>query len=291
MDVLLALDGSEPSLVAQGLVADLAWPPGTTVHLATAYEIPGDWATGTMDWLDDAEAATHRQLREVLQTSGDPLMKRGLQVENHVIRGRAPHALIDLASDIEADIIVMGSRGRGGLSSMLLGSVAVEVTSEAPCPVLVSRGSSVSRLLVATDGSASANAIAERLGEWGIFRGLTADAVAVSIPDSPAFESIVNLYTLGDKRLARKRQELGERYQADAEEMAERLSAVGIPSEAHLRAGDPARQILAAAREHASDLIVTGSRGLGTFEGLLLGSVARKVLTHADCSVLIVRTA
>jgi nucleotide-binding universal stress UspA family protein len=287
----LALDGSDPSLVGRDLVSGLAWPSGTTVHLVAAYEVPGDWATGTVDWLDDAEAATHRQLMEDLRASAQPLTERGLQAELHVVRGRAANAVTDLARDIEADIIVMGSRGRGGLSSMLLGSVAVEVTSEAPCPVLVSRGSSVSRLLVATDGSASANAIPERLGEWGISRGLTADAVAVSIPDSPAFESIVNLYTLGDKRLARKRQELRERYQADAEEMAERLSAVGIPSEAHLRAGDPARQILAAAREHASDLIVTGSRGLGTFEGLLLGSVARKVLTHADCSVLIVRTA
>jgi nucleotide-binding universal stress UspA family protein len=56
-----------------------------------------------------------------------------------------------------------------------------------------------------------------------------------------------------------------------------------------VRSGDPANEILQAAAELKSDLIVTGSRGLGTLDRLVLGSVARNVLIHAPCSVLIVR--
>lgn len=172
---------------------------------------------------------------------------------------------------------------------MLLGSVSGEVASQAPCSVLVARAATVSRLLVATDGSDAAIAIPERLKRWGILRNTKADAVAVSIPDSPAFELMVGLYTLGDERLATMRRELHDRYQADAETIAERMSAIGIPTIAHLRAGDPAAEILAAATEHRSDLIITGSRGLGTLEHLVLGSVARNVLVHARSSVLVVR--
>ena len=54
-------------------------------------------------------------------------------------------------------------------------------------------------------------------------------------------------------------------------------------------AGDPATEILAAARDKGIDLIVVGSRGRGRLGGILLGSVSQKIVTHAPCSVLIVR--
>ena len=293
MKVVLALDGSPPSLVARDLVVGLPWPAGATVHLLAAYQVLADWTGGigsTVDWVADAEEAMRDQLQDELQTLSEPLIEHGLKVERHVVQGRAATAINDLATEIGADLVVTGSRGRGQLHSMLLGSVAAEVASDAPCPVLVARGSSVSRLLVATDGSGNANAIPDRLEAFEIFRGSRADAVAVSIPDGPAFELMVGLYTLGDERLASKRRELREQYQADADAMAQRLTAIGIPTTPHLRAGNPAREILAAAEEHGTDLIVTGSRGLSGLERMVLGSVARNVLIHARCSVLIMRT-
>lgn len=54
-------------------------------------------------------------------------------------------------------------------------------------------------------------------------------------------------------------------------------------------AGDPAKQILACAEAEGADLIITGSRGLGTLKGLLLGSVSQKVSHLASCSCLTVR--
>lgn len=294
MKVLLALDGSAPSLVARDLVLSLPWPADTVVHLLAAYQVPVDWTDGvgsTMDWVGSLEDAIRDQFHDELRTHAAALVSRGLKVEQHVSHGRAADAILDVAAQIEADLIVSGSRGRGQLASMLLGSVATEVATHAPCPVLVARGATVSRLLVATDGSDNANAIPERLGAWGVFGGTHADAVAVSVPDGPAFELMVSLYTLGDERLATLRAASAKQVRADADAMAARLTSIGIPATGHVRSGDPAQEILAAAEEHGSDLIITGSRGLGGVERLLLGSVARNVVIHARRSVLIMRSA
>ena len=292
MKLLLGLDGSAPSLVARDLVAGVRWPAGTEAHLLAAYHVPVDWSGGigsTMDWVGDIEDAIRDQLDEELRTLGAPLAEAGLTVTHHVARGRAADAISDAAARLGVDLIVTGSRGRGQLQSMLLGSVATEVATHAPCPVLVARGAHVSRLLVAADGSSNAGSIPDRLGAWGMFHGMPADVVAVAVPDGPAFELMVNLHTLGDERLAEQRKELALRVGRDADEMASRLTDLGIPATAHVRSGDPAPEIVGAAGDHQADLIVTGSRGLGGIERLLLGSVARNVLVHARCSVLIVR--
>jgi len=292
MKAILALDGSAPSLVARDLVVGLPWPADATIHLLAAYQVPVDWtgAVGsTMDWVGDIQDAIRDRLDEQLRAHAAALVDAGLKVEQHVIRGRAADAINDLAAEIGADLIVTGSRGRGQLASMLLGSVATEVATHAPCPVLVVRRATASRLLVATDGSGSAEAIPKRLGEWDVFRYSQAIAVAVSVPDDPAFELMVGLYTLGDERVGALRAESAAKAQTDGDSMAERLTSIGIPATADVRNGDPAHEILAAAEDHGSDLIVTGSRGLGAVERLVLGSVARNVAIHARCSVLIVR--
>lgn len=292
MKILLALDGSEPSLVARDLVAGLRWPAGTSVHVVAAYQVPVDWTGGigsTMDWIGEIEDAIRDELMTKVSEMSQALVDAGLDVERRTVVGRPADVIIDEAKRIGADLIVTGSRGHGRLRSMLLGSVAAEVTSHAGCPVLVARADRVTRMLVATDGSASAGLISDRLAAFEAFRGVQAEVVAVSAPETPAYELIVGLYTLGDERLARRRADMRALTAEAADDMADRLKAAGIPATPHVRSGDPAGEILAAADDHAADLIVTGSRGLGGIDRLLLGSVARNVLSHARASVLIVR--
>lgn len=69
----------------------------------------------------------------------------------------------------------------------------------------------------------------------------------------------------------------------------EALAARGIPVTVAPRAGDPATAILEVAEKDGADLIVMGTRGLGTAERWLIGSVSDKVLHHAHCSVLVAR--
>jgi nucleotide-binding universal stress UspA family protein len=292
MKILLALDGSACSVVARDLVASLPWPSGTEVELVAAFDVPVDWTGGVgshMDWVGDVEDATRESLAEQITGLGAPLLERGWTVSHRVVRGRAASVINEVARELESDLIVTGSRGRGPLRSMLLGSVAAEIAADAPCSVLVARRPAVSRLLVATDGSEIARSIPDRLSAWGAFDGIPAETVAISIPDGPVFETAVSLYTLGNERLATQRKELRATYETAAETMAERLTELGMPATAHVRGGDPAHEIIAVAEEREADLIVTGTRGLGGIDRLLLGSVARNVLTHARCSVLVMR--
>jgi nucleotide-binding universal stress UspA family protein len=292
MRILLALDGSDSSIQARDLVAGLPWPDGTAIHLLTAYEVPIDWTGGVgagMAWVGDVEDALRDEAAAELERLAAPLAGRGWQIERQVIKDRPASAIVAAAHSFEADLIAIGSRGRGPLTSMLLGSVSAEVVDQASCSVLVARGERVSRLLVATDGSDAARAIPDLLGTWGVFRGVAAEAFSVAPPPEPTFELVAGLYTLGRYDFAEDRQQLLDRHRQFAEHMAQRLAERGIPATSTVLAGDAAHEIIAAARRRGVDLIVTGTRGLHGVERVILGSVARNVLLHAPCSVLVVR--
>lgn len=294
MRLLLALDGSPPSLIARDLVAGLPWPPRTTVTVIGAYRVPVDWTGGvgsTMDWVGEIEDATRDQLLNGLHDWSAPLRAAGLTVVHEAVEGRAADVIVDAAKRLGVDLIVTGSRGRGALRSMLLGSVANEIVSHAHVPVLVARAPTVGRVLVATDGSPAADAIADVLGAWGVLRGAEVEVVAVSVPDGPAYEVMVGMSSLGSERLQQQRVELRAEAQRAADRMASRLGDLGMAATPHVRIGDATAELLAAADDAGADLIITGSRGLGGLDRLLLGSVARNVLVHSRCSVLVVRGA
>jgi nucleotide-binding universal stress UspA family protein len=292
MRILLALDGSPSSIQARDLVAALRWPPGTVIRLATAYEVPIDWSGGLgagMAWVGDAEDAVRDELTAELGRLAEPLAGHDWQVDRQVVSDRPASAIIDTARDFEADLIALGSRGRGPLTSMLLGSVSAEVVDHAACSVLVARGEQVSRLLIATDGSDAARAIPDRLGAWGVFRGLAAEALSVAPLPERTFELLADVYTLGQYRFTDDRQELLDRHRGFAEQLAQQLAEQHIPATSSVMAGDAAHEIIDAARRRGADLIVTGTRGLHGLERVILGSVARNVVLHAPCSVIVVR--
>jgi nucleotide-binding universal stress UspA family protein len=293
MRILLALDGSESSIRARDLVAGLPWPKGTAFCAMSAYELPIDWtgAVGTpMPWVADAEDAMRDELNAELEGLEEPLAGRGWQLERQVVKGRPATAILDAARRFEADLIVLGSRGRGPLTTMLLGSVSAEVIDEAGCSVLVARGSRASQVLVATDGSDVARAIPDDLSALGAFRGAAVEAISVAPLPDRSFDLLGEVYTLGTHRSDDDRQSRLDRHRHIAEEMAQRLTERGIVATASVLAGDPAHEIIAAADRRGADLIVTGTRGLHGVKRVILGGVARNVLLHASCSVLVVRS-
>ena len=290
--VLLAVDGSPSSAEARDLVASLAWPSGTTVTLLAAYTLPSLWFGEGMaagEWLAEAEDELRDGAQAELETMAGPIEARGWNVERRAVMGRPASVIAATADEIDADLIVLGSRGRGTIGSMLLGSVSAEVAAEARQSVLVARGSGVTRLLVATDGSDCASVIPSILASWHAFQGLPTVALSIAPVDSPAMEFLTNLYTMGSEPVEERRATLVEGYADYAATMARRLTEAGLPAEHEGRSGDAAHGIIEAARDHRADLIVTGSRCLHGVDRLLLGSVARNVLLHAHASVLIVR--
>ncbi len=295
MRVLLAYDGSAGAEAARELLGHLRLPAGAVVAVVAALEsapdlfgapetglIPGDSG--------EAERRLVKDLDRQLWNVGALLRAPDRGCEARVLRGRPASALVDEAKRWEADLIVIGSRGHGPLESLLLGSVSAEVVDHAPCPVLVVRHPTARRMLLGVDGSDSAHRAVATLAAWRLLHAVPTTVVAVLEPVASwpvalggAFAPTV--VTLVDGTYDDRRKTL----RGVVAEALATLRGAGMIAEGEIREGDPANELVKACAEHAADLVVVGTRGLGTLGRILLGSVARKVLLHTDASVLVVR--
>lgn len=131
--ILHPTDLSDASRPAFAYACDLAWEYGARLVVAYAQEpIPPLVANGivipTDD--DDARAIARKQLDALRPTEST------IDVERLLRDGPAVETIVGLADEVKADLIVMGTHGRGGLSRLLLGSVAEQVLRRVHCPVL-----------------------------------------------------------------------------------------------------------------------------------------------------------
>ena len=297
MRVMIAYDGSAGAEAARDFVAHLPIPDGSAITLVTALErgpdlfgapefavVPHDAA--------DAEAILLSDLQEMLHAAAAPLRAPSRTVDTRVVRGRPASAVLDEAHALMPDLLVIGSRGHGPLASVLLGSVSTEVVDHAPCPVLVVRHPSAHRVVVGVDGSESSQRAIATLVAWPILRDLTAKVVTIA-SDAPTWAASMGagFYPAWVDLHESHTDEMREQLLNVARRSADELRESGMPATVELRSGDPADEIIKAAKAEDADLVVVGSRGLSTLPRLLLGSVARKVLLHATQSVLIVREA
>lgn len=295
MRILVAIDGSEPAGRALDLVANVAWPAATEIVVAEAIGsgtelFGGPWPTLALVQADRIEADIREQAQAIVEEARERLARPGLSVEAAVLQGRPATAIVDRARAMRAHLIVVGSRGHGTIGSMLLGSVSAEVVDQASAPVLVARGQLIERVVMAWDGSSCASRAADFLRTWPIFAGAAVRVVSVADSEVPwwtGFPEVGSpaLMPIYVEATAASR----EQHDQLAREMAAELQAAGLSAEADRREGDAATEILAAANASNADLIVMGTRGRRGLARAVLGSVARNVLQHASCSVLIVR--
>jgi nucleotide-binding universal stress UspA family protein len=198
--------------------------------------------------------------------------------------------IVERATEMRADLIVVGSRGHGTIESMVLGSVSAEVVDHAPCPVLVARGQGTRRVVLGWDGSSGATRVADLLRSWPLFAGAAVRVVSVAdvkfpwwtgFPEAGSAEMLPMYLETADA--------MREEHEELAATMASQLRGAGMTADHERRDGDPATEVLAAAAEWTADLIAIGTHGRTGLRRIILGSVARNVLQHAPCSVLIVR--
>ncbi len=297
MRILLAVDGSVCSDRATELVASCSLPPGSTIRVIGVHQPYADTLAYTWAAIGDAGAgpetedeATIRQLREAIARTELALQQEGSTVEGFIVHGRPGSAIVDEAAAADADLVVVGSRGHGTIATMLLGSTAAEVVDHAPCPVLVARHGHLGPVAFADDGSHSARTAESVFTTWPIFAGepisvLTVAEVAVQVAAgyTPGlYDQVLESYTAS---VDAARVEVLEKATTEAH----RLSEAGLDATPYVLEGDPAAEILRFATERGIATIVMGTRGRTGLARLILGSVARNVLLHAPCSVLIVR--
>jgi nucleotide-binding universal stress UspA family protein len=148
--VVLAIDGSEEASRAAEAAVELCEKTGSELHVVHVGEDFYLTAVTDLDmvaptWVaqeyPESEANFEQIARKVLDTEVEKVEAAGGTVAQAYLRmGRADAEIVDLAKEIEAGLVVLGSRGLGGIKRALLGSVSYSVVRHAHCPVLVVRG-------------------------------------------------------------------------------------------------------------------------------------------------------
>jgi nucleotide-binding universal stress UspA family protein len=137
--ILLATDGSPHAELAALKAVDLAESTGARLHVvavgrtfpAAVYDVYTE--AGSEDLRREAQTILDEQVRKIEEAGGT------VAIAHLKMNERRDEAIVHLAEEIGADLIVMGSRGFGGLKRALLGNVADSVVRHAHCPVLVVR--------------------------------------------------------------------------------------------------------------------------------------------------------
>jgi nucleotide-binding universal stress UspA family protein len=149
--IVLATDGSTEAQMAARTAADLAHKTNSELHLVHAFGIAGvgppvypeatDFQSVEYEAeVDERQRISEQRAREVLEAEVQKIRSwGGTLAGEHLIEGRVAPGIVTLAEEIGAGLIVMGSRGRGGIRRALMGSVSESVMRHAHCPVLVVR--------------------------------------------------------------------------------------------------------------------------------------------------------
>jgi nucleotide-binding universal stress UspA family protein len=278
--ILVAVDGSESSrnalLQAFRLAVDeKCWITVTSV-------VPP--LTGDLDLtgVKDIHGALAKPCEEALRDAERLAQEEGVLIKTVCEEGETYERIVDLADGSNADVIVMGRRGLTKVARAMIGSVTARVIGHTQRDVLVVPAEAVlgwKKILVATDGSRfSTLAIGKAIDFAAAYGG---SLVAVSVVDVPTEFYAEAPQAVDD--MVRKAKE----YTAAVRKQAE---AAGVKAETYVGEAEAFEAIVKLARDREVDMIVVGSHGRTGLRRLLMGSVTEKVIGHAPCPVLVVKS-
>jgi nucleotide-binding universal stress UspA family protein len=286
--IVVGTDGSESATRAVQWAAREAVLRHCPLEIVNTYTWPlSGYPDGLIvsNDLHDALQANSRKMVDDAKQAAEEVMSSvpELAVSTTATAGNAQQALRKLSQ--EAELMVLGSRGLGGFTGLLMGSIAVALTSQAGCPVTVVRGThepADGPVVVGVDGTPVSEAAIAFAFEEAALRA--APLVAVHAWHETAFDISMNTtIALEFWRSANEyAQELiGERLAGWREKYPD------VPVTTEVRGTSPAEQLVHQSAQ--AQLVVVGSRGRGGFTGLTLGSTSHAVLRHAECPVTVVR--
>lgn len=291
MNILLAVDGSEHAFDATHLLRDLPCFP--ECHL-TAMMVIIPKLTSFNFYVDSVLQKTKEML----------VIENGPTVETRKIFSANPAEMINkFARENKTNLIVMGAKGLRATFGVLLGGTAQQVVEYSTCPVLIVRQpyEGLRKVLLVSDGSPHSKMTTKFLTQFHLPAGAQVEICHVMPPsvtpddlshvwsryfDPGAIEYPSNVLEEINQQLEMD-QVIGEKILQDAKQV---LETAQVPvSQTKLLRGDAATEILNYCESTEIDLIVAGSRGLSQVAGWWLGSVSRKLVHYAPCSVMIVK--
>ena len=286
--VVAAVDGSLASLAAVRWAANTALKRGIPLRLAASYTMPqflyAEGMVPPQELFDDLQAET----MEKIETARAEAQKVAPDIEicHTLAEGSPIDMLLDMSKDVT--IIVMGSRGLGGLSGMVMGSVSAAVVSHALCPVVVVREDldeayKYGPVVVGVDGSG----ISQKAIEYAFAEADARDCELIAVHtwmDMQIQASLAGL-TAAQRQWEVVEQEqhmlLGHRLAGFSEKYPD-VKVTKIVTRDR-----PVRALTDAAL--GAQLLVVGSHGRGGFKGMLLGSTSRALLQSTPCPMMVVR--
>lgn len=288
--IVCAVDGSDASKTAAKWAANTAVKRGIPLRLVSSYSMPqflyAEGMVPPQELYEDLEAETLEKIEEAKKVAVD--FVPGVDVSHQIEEGSPIDMLLDLSE--QCTMIVMGSRGLGGLSGMVMGSVSAAVVSHASCPVVVVREDNhvteetkYGPVVVGVDGSGVSQKAIENAFKEADARG--AELIAVHTwMDMQVQASLAGLSAAQQQwQVVEEEQNalLGQRLAGWHERYPDVKVTKVVTRDRPVRA-------LADASEGAQ-LLVVGSHGRGGFKGMLLGSTSRALLQAAPCPMMVVR--
>lgn len=284
--VIAGVDGSPAGMAAAEAAAEEARLREVPLRLVHAYHWPTAPVGGArLVYEPDVDAMRNMAERFMADAASRARsVAPDIDVTTDLLWGEALKVLVRLSH--KATLIVVGSRGLGSFTGLLVGSVALHLVAHTHCPVEVVRGRPrpSGDVLLGVDGSPAAQPSVDFAFDEAALRGCGVTAVHAwsewtTPAQPPPDRSMPYAYEAGMLR------DDGERL------LAESLAGSGerqpdVPVERRTVRGRP-RETLIEGSKHAR-LLVVGARGRGGFAGLLLGSVSQAALHHADCPVAVV---
>lgn len=286
-DLVVGYDGSPAAAAAVTWAAGEAELLGARLRIITGASYSafaaGPYAGPVIQDLEDGARSIGEE--------GQRLAAKSLPASDILVEpivGSVSNALVEASAD--ARMVVVGTRGRGGAASALLGSVSFAVTAHALCTAVVVPEPSEDRskqgpVVVGVDGSPASAVAVDHASDHAVRHGRSLVVLSAwQRPMSPGLQEAS--WGMPDPSW-------GESARSEAEENAD--NAVDSVHERHPHLAVDVQVVEGAAgpaltaASRTADLVVVGTRGLGGFDRLLLGSVSRAALHRTACPVAVVR--
>ncbi len=279
MNIILAVDGSKNSEWAVDFLLKI--PLAEMPQIKVLHVVP--LRKHITPFLD---AVYHKLFKDAMQEKIDidivsaekqntriveKLKSRWDDVASVIEKGHVSDKIIEKAKEFKTDLIILGSRGLSSSRSFFLGGVSQKVATYAPCSVLVVKKKirTLKRILIATDGSVYSKAAATFLKSHFLTKEIS--ITFLNVWDYPINIPEFSFEAIGKTHL-------------------QEMHKVAFMSNALCVEGDPAEMVTDTAYRRKIKLVIIGSKGLTGKKRFLLGSVARKIITHSNCSVLVVKS-
>lgn len=283
--VVVGTDGSDPAAEAVAWALEEAHRRRLPLHVIAAWSASRNpqetqWQAATKS-VSELKSALPDELAAAVRSVVERGGHHDVPISTRVVYGDPAKALIDASDDDR--LLVVGSRGRGALTGLILGSVSQACAQYSRGPVIVVRGSAptdgIGRVVVGVDGSAESLLALQFAASAARLRGAPLEVVHVWQDTDHAAHG--RLLPLGSSAKA----------QADREWQSILRSTLVVASDVEIISNHVpgfAQSVLLKASEGAA-LLVVGSRGRGGWAGLLLGSVSLRCITLSACPVAVIR--